>query len=238
MKYMGSKSRHAKHILPIILKNRQPFQWYVEPFVGGANVIDKVDGLRMGNDINPFLIEMFHAVANCGWRPPTNVSEPLYKMAKEESKLYPNNLFMQTSEIGFIGIGSSYSGKFFGGYARGDGRNYSDESARNLIGQVEGLKGTVFTCLDYREMKIPPNSILYLDPPYRGTTTYRDDFDHDAFLEWSNQEVSDGHAVFISEYSLPESDGWTCVWEKEVFSSLEKDTGSKKATERLFTKNK
>lgn len=29
MKYMGSKERIAKHILPIILKDRKPEQWYV-----------------------------------------------------------------------------------------------------------------------------------------------------------------------------------------------------------------
>ena len=34
MKYMGSKNRHSKQILPIILKDRSPEQWYVEPFVG------------------------------------------------------------------------------------------------------------------------------------------------------------------------------------------------------------
>lgn len=36
MKYMGSKARHAKELLPIILANRKQGQWYVEPFVGGA----------------------------------------------------------------------------------------------------------------------------------------------------------------------------------------------------------
>ena len=38
MKYMGSKNRIAKYILPIILKDRKEGQWYVEPFVGGANM--------------------------------------------------------------------------------------------------------------------------------------------------------------------------------------------------------
>lgn len=42
MKYMGSKARHAKELLPIILKDHTPDMWYVEPFVGGANMIDKV----------------------------------------------------------------------------------------------------------------------------------------------------------------------------------------------------
>ena len=43
MKYMGSKNRVAKEILPIMLKERGQRTW-VEPFVGGANMIDKVDG--------------------------------------------------------------------------------------------------------------------------------------------------------------------------------------------------
>ena len=34
---MGSKNRIAKFILPIILKERKPEQWYVEPFAGGMN---------------------------------------------------------------------------------------------------------------------------------------------------------------------------------------------------------
>ena len=49
---MGSKNRHAKDLLPIILKNRRDDQWYVEPFVGGFNMIDKVPGLRLANDTN------------------------------------------------------------------------------------------------------------------------------------------------------------------------------------------
>ena len=36
MKYQGSKNKIAKHILPIILKNRTPDQYYVEPFMGGV----------------------------------------------------------------------------------------------------------------------------------------------------------------------------------------------------------
>ena len=56
MKYMGSKAKHAKEILPIILKDRKPEQWYVEPFVGGGNIIDKVSGHRLGADSNEFVI--------------------------------------------------------------------------------------------------------------------------------------------------------------------------------------
>lgn len=69
MKYMGSKNRIAKHILPIILQDRKDGQWYVEPFVGGANMIDKVEGNRIGNDIHSYLIAL-HKAIQLGWKPP------------------------------------------------------------------------------------------------------------------------------------------------------------------------
>ena len=61
MKYMGSKNRIAKHILPIMLAEceKQGITKWVEPFVGGANMIDKVEGPRIGNDSNPYLIASF-----------------------------------------------------------------------------------------------------------------------------------------------------------------------------------
>ena len=68
MKYMGSKNRIAKHILPIILKDRKPDQWYVEPFVGGANMIDKVEGNRVGGEINEYIAAMWIALES-GWVP-------------------------------------------------------------------------------------------------------------------------------------------------------------------------
>ena len=58
MKYMGSKWRIAKHILPIILEGRKDGQYYVEPFCGGCNIIDKVPGNRIANDGNPYLIAL------------------------------------------------------------------------------------------------------------------------------------------------------------------------------------
>ena len=59
MKYMGSKNRYAKEIIPIILENRKSLdQAYVEPFVGGANIIDKIEGVRIAGDKNRYLISL------------------------------------------------------------------------------------------------------------------------------------------------------------------------------------
>lgn len=61
MKYMGSKSRIAKQIVPIIQNyiDQSTKKAYIEPFVGGANVIDKiVCDYRVGFDINKYLIAL------------------------------------------------------------------------------------------------------------------------------------------------------------------------------------
>ena len=56
MKYMGSKNRIAKHLLPIMLAEceKHGITKWVEPFVGGANMIDKVPDTfeRVGYDLN------------------------------------------------------------------------------------------------------------------------------------------------------------------------------------------
>lgn len=69
MKYMGSKNRIAKEILPIILAHRTPNQWWVEPFVGGGNMIDKVTGNRLGSDNDKVFISEYNAPDDfeCVW---------------------------------------------------------------------------------------------------------------------------------------------------------------------------
>lgn len=233
MKYMGSKAKYAKEILPIILKGRKEHQWYVEPFAGGCNCIDKVDGPRIANDINYDLMEMFDSLCLGQFIPPKTISESEYLDIKNNPQNYPPGL------RAFVSIGCSYSGKVWGGYARGKNnkgmeRNYCEESANNLLSQRQNLKGVLFGSMSYKELRIPPRSIIYCDPPYAGTTKYRGKFNADDFWKWCDEKVKEGHAVFISEYNAPQD--WKCVWQKQVNSSLTKNTGAKQAIEKLFTK--
>ena len=70
---MGSKRRIAKDILAIMLRDRQEWQYYVEPFVGGANCIDKVDGIRIGSDNNHYLIALLKKLQeDTSWLPKDN----------------------------------------------------------------------------------------------------------------------------------------------------------------------
>ncbi len=230
MKYMGSKNRHAKELLPIILKNRYEGQCYVEPFVGGANMIDKVDGWRIGADINPWLICLLKQLQG-GWLPPEEVTEAEYQSIKENIDMYEPHL------VGYVGFQLSYGAMWFGAYRRDNegNRNYSAEAYRNVAKQAPKLCGIDFRQQTYRELMLPAQSIVYCDPPYEGTAKYKandNEFDHADFWQWCREKVRHGHDVFVSEYQAP--DDFVCVWEKQVNSSLTKDTGAKKNVERLF----
>ena len=232
MKYMGSKARIAKHILPIILKDRKEGQWYVEPFVGGANIIDKVSGNRIGGEYNEYVAAMWIKLED-GYLFPT-VSKAEYKLIKENKELYDPAL------VGWVGICCSYSGKWFGGYAgkvntKGGSRDYQAEAFLNVKKQLPNIKGVKFVCASYNKLDIPPHSVIYCDIPYAGSTGYKDIFEYKAFWGWCREQAKAGHKVYISEYNAPAD--FVCVWEQEVKSSLSangKSGGSKKSIERLF----
>ena len=233
MKYMGSKNRFSKELLPIILKDRTPKQWYYEPMVGGANMIDKVDGNRFGADINECLISMWNALTD-GWLPKEHYTREEYNDIKNYQSQYPRYV------VGYVGINCSYSGKWFGGYAgitetKGGVRDYQQEAFKNVTKQLKNLKGVIFKYSSYQNLQIPSNSLIYCDPPYEGTTKYKDGFSHAEFWEWCRTKTKEGHQVFISEYKAPKD--FKCVWEKETKSSLSangKSGGNKLSTEKLF----
>ena len=87
----------------------------------------------------------------------------------------------------------------------------------------------ITTTLDYREVKIEPNSVIYADCPYFGTDGYVTDFDHEAFYNWCSLWEN----IYISSYWMPE-DRFECVAEFKNRSTYSKDSNATQATERLF----
>lgn len=115
---------------------------------------------------------------------------------------------------------------------KGNPRNYCLESKNNILKQLPNLQGVNFIHSNYDVLEIPNNSVIYCDPPYAGTTKYKDSLNHIKFWDWCREKSKEGHQVFISEYNAPED--FECVWEGEVINSLNNQTNIKKATERLF----
>jgi len=231
MRYMGSKARIAKDILPIILKGRGEFQWYVEPFVGGFNIMDKVKGKRIASDNHRYLIALFIAIQK-GWVPPDTMAELEYQHIRQNKNKYPDYL------VGFVGFACSFGGKWFGGHAKGNDnngnpRNHYDESRRHLLKQTALIKNVVIFNKNYYDLPIPCNSIIYCDPPYANVTKYKSQIDHDRFWNWVRERSEEGHKVFVSEYSAP--DDFECVWSKDLKVYVTRTRGHYKANvKRLF----
>ena len=226
MKYMGSKNRYKKDLLPILLKDRKPGQYYVEPFCGSCSIICEVEPPCIANDNHYYLISMWKALQK-GWIPPAFVSNEQYDYVRQFKELY-----FDPCLVGYVGF-NSYGGKWFGGYPRdkANKRDYWDEYYRNIMKQVPKLKDIIFICGDYTQMDIPPNSIIYADPPYENTTKYKGKFDHIKFWDWCRQQQLE-HQVYISEYNTP--DDFECIWSKQVNNTLVQHTGSKQGIEKLW----
>jgi len=213
---MGSKNRIAKHILPIMLAERKPEQWWVEPFVGGANMIDKVEGKRMGNDSHEFLIALLVALRD-GYIPPTDISKELYYAIKSKPQEYPKEL------VGFVGFLCSFGGKWWGGYAfNKEGVNYAERGSRCLVKQAKNFDGIVFKSGSYLALEIPENSLIYCDPPYANTCKYKDEILTTMYWDWCRTKTKSGHTVFISEYSAPND--FVCVKEIQHKTILDKNS--------------
>ena len=215
MQYMGGKSRIAKHILPIILKDRQEGQWYVEPFCGGCNTLSEVTGNRIGADSHYYLMQLWQAVS-LGWLPPEAISLDLYNTLRLHVK---KDLPTTNPLYGYVGFQCSFGGKWFGGYVSYESQDRIGRTRKDLMGylnalkQFPRLKDVIFKHCSYEDLKIPGISIIYCDPPYEGTTGYsKGGFNHDHFWEQCSNWVFDGHKVFVSEYNAPSD--WVCVWSK------------------------
>lgn len=236
MKYMGSKRRIAKYILPIINYYLSDVSAYVEPFVGGFNMMESVylpNGRMIASDYNKYLISLYRSLKT-GWLPPEVISEELYGDIKMDKSAYPDEL------VGYVGFSLSFGGKWFGGYRRDKKGDNSRENeltqSRRALNEIRrqvstpAFKKTEFFWDNYLTALIPTNSLVYCDPPYANTTKYNSGFDTEKFWDWI-RTVSKENTVFVSEYSAP--DDFMCVWSMPIANTLD-TKGSKQSIEKLF----
>lgn len=236
MKYVGSKNRISKQIAPIIQSYIDGMgdkcNGYWEPFVGGANMIDKIKcTYKYGTDCHKYLIALLRHVQQTVDDLPNTITEDEYKAVNTNPDNYPDWY------VGLVGFCASYNGKWFGGYANGVNtkigaiRNYTDEAIRNLKKQAPNLKGIEFYCSNYLDQSAD-GMVIYCDPPYRDTTKYATgNFDYDRFYAWC-REMAMTNIVLVSEYWMPEN-GFECIWSGELKCTLDKSSRSNKV-EKLY----
>ena len=247
MKYMGSKSRIAKYIVPIIQNelDTNSYRGYIEPFAGGMNVIDKINhAVKIATDRNKYLIALFKHLTS-GGELYESVDKDLYDRARACWRQELNDF--EDWQLGNIGFLASYNGRWFdGGFAKAgyektkNGERYRDyyrESSDNIMKQIDNLQDVKFGCVDYQRYlsKDVKGYLFYCDPPYQGTKQYDNSigFDHDEF--WDNMRtLSVNNKVLISEQNAP--DDFKVVWEKPVSRSINAKNKIVN-TEKLFVWN-
>ena len=197
IRYLGGKFRLKKKISDIINKNIGNLDFYA-PCCGSCWVEAEVKAKNIFlSDYHFYLIEMWKAFQN-GYEPIMPITEEVYQYVKA-------NLDEDPALSGFVGFGCSFGGKWWGGYARGDDNRKHDTAAYKAIKKkIANLQHAEFSYKNLYDVN-PVNALIYIDPPYEGTTQYKgvEKFDHIKF--WNHaRELSKNNLVLISEFNAPD----------------------------------
>lgn len=124
------------------------------------------------------------------------------------------------------------------GYTSNDGEVMRAHSLARLENIWENIplvkKLTSITNLDYREVEIKPNSVIYCDIPYiTDWICYNAQFDHKAFYEWVRENK---HPVYYSSFSN-DTGGFKCLWKRGLIMGINRRFGTV-STECLFWNGK
>ena len=245
MVYQGSKSKYTNEIVPILQRiiDENNIELYVEPFVGGANVIDKIKcKTKIGLDKNYSLIELhkqaqkdFNAIpegSSSGW---WYTAKDIYRRHKGMPSMEEE---MEGWRIGAIQfLGSFNNGGFSRGYAKPEEgkREKYIEAYKNFKEQAskELYKDITFGWSSYENFHIVERALIYCDPPYYNTKPYgyafETKFDYEAYWNWV-RKMSKDNIVICSEQTFP--DDFEIIWEKEANRTMNKENKFK-AIERL-----
>lgn len=239
MTFMGGKSKYAGSICPILQKviREKNIDTYIECFVGGANIIDKIQcENKFGYDRSDTLIALLSQAAEDWDKVLKDGNRELWDKGKAYVKdgVMPED--MSLADIGAMEFFASFSnGGFPRGYAKNTAtRNYFNEAYRNMEKQAPALKGITFKCQNYWELEPVKGALIYLDPPYANTKFYgyanQPKMDYDHFWQWV-RDLSKDNYVFVSEQVAP--DDFEIVWHKDVKRTAGKDNNFA-AVEKLF----
>jgi len=96
--------------------------------------------------------------------------------------------------------------------------------------QLQQLERVEFSNKSYDEVEIKDNSIIYCDPPYKGTGDYQNSFNTESFLEWAHKQ---SQPVFISEYNITDK-RFHCVFKIAKRSLLSAKKEMKLKEEKVY----
>jgi len=255
--YMGSKQRHAKDIVAITTANIRPDQVYVEPFVGGGNVICQVPqgAGRIANDKNYAMVSLLHALGNLGWTPPETMTKSEWQLIMKKENDLAIMPVLEQALFAFAATGPTFGSMWAGAWAKDDddkpkGTRY--RQARDAaLEDAPGLRGIKFHGGSFDAFAFPDRSLIYCDPPYVNTTEYegskvtikvgeslgKNNWRAAKFWKWCDMLVdARGCDVFVSEYRGPAAgDVYGKIWTQELTTKYSAQQAAHRALQADIT---
>lgn len=231
MRYLGSKQRFMKSLLPVIMDGVGIGSTFFDCFAGGMNVVCKIPlTKKVAFDTNRYVISLWEHIQKKGLENldlPRDSYELTKELYEDIRKSYINNDRKYDDYlIGYVATSCSYGSAWFNGYAKYNERKKEDhikEAYNGLRKQVDGFKyldSTEFICASYEDIHFCDNSVIFCDPPYALTKQYESDFDSGRFWDWARSTSKEWFCkkLMVTEYTAP--DDFECVWEKNKSDGL------------------
>lgn len=229
MHYLGGKSRIARHICPVLqdLLNTGKYTRFVDAFAGSMNIVSGITfGERVANDINPYVIAVYrHALEGGAF--PSEVSLEEHTQVKNNPDAYPDWY------VGFVGFGCSFGGVWFHSYIQTEKGNVATGTCKSIARKAAKLQGVKLFNVDYSELEITPDDLVYCDIPYKGTVGYSGTptFDHDRFYTWAYNCPA---TVVVSEYERNLVPGSKVIWSGDSVTGFRNSSGKCERTREVL----
>lgn len=204
MQYMGGKFRQSKAICQVLKPYINENTVYVEPFCGGmwsaARVAKELHPSTMIlNDVNKPLMLLWEKclAEGCDWLPKYPTFEEYNKYKQEQPEDDPLTAY--------YGFGFSFGGAYYTSYIK-PGTSHNGDQVKSIEKKVKPLSRINIDLHvgSYKDLVIPDNAVVYLDPPYEGRTKahHFDSFNYDEFWGYA-RKLSKRCIVFTSCFDCP-----------------------------------
>lgn len=225
MKIAGSKEIIADDILPFIHNYMMLYNidTYIEPFVGGANIIDKViANKKYGYDTNRYLIALFNYI-KAGGELPEEISIEQCIDCKAHYKANDNTY--NDWFIGAVAFIADMRGKFFDTKSCTSGlteverynKHYA-EAVEEMLKQAKFISDIDFINAEYASIKAN-NSLIYCEVP-EDSKHKKAKFDIANFWNTVSKWNDNNNIVLVRSASAP--DEYDIIWENENKNKCDK----------------
>lgn len=203
MRYYGGKTRQSGVILKFLTSHSRNVPFY-DLFCGGLSLTCRAAqhfDMVVANDLTPLKVGYEFLLMN-----------PSHLLTLEEStiarldKNHPLHYLYGTS--GSFGgtyrldIGSQLKPK-----DNTSARDYYAELNRSVRRRLSTCQRVDFHSVDYRDVSIVGDSVVYLDPPYEGTEHHYgvdcSDFDYHDFWDYCRRLRTIGSSVYVTSVIVP-----------------------------------